>query len=361
MTSNLNTVCPYFTMFPLEFPLRVLHNQRGWIFDPFCGRGTTNFAARLKGLHSVGIDSSPVAIAIAEAKLLTSTPKAVTKIAREILKEARPPKSIPHQPFWKAAYNEGTLIEICRIREELIRDCSSAERKILRAIMLGALHGPRNKGVPAYFSNQSPRTFAPKPSYALKFWRRYNMIAPTVQILNIIEARAERFLSLRLPNVKGLIVQGDSREWISSSFKGLFSLIITSPPYYGMRMYIPDQWLRYWFVGGSSEVEYGARSVDFEHSSTSHFSAQLRQVWRNAAVMSKSDARLVCRFGGIHNRRYDCVEILKSSLRDSGWKLSTIRNAGSALNGKRQAAQFGRRQRQQPRQEYDAYAVRSDD
>jgi hypothetical protein len=29
-----------------------------------------------------------------------------------------------------------------------------------------------------------------------------------------------------------------------------------SPPYYGRRTYIPDQWLRNWFLGGSSNVEY---------------------------------------------------------------------------------------------------------
>lgn len=46
----LNAVCPYYTMFPLEFPLGVLTRQsrpKQWVLDPFCGRGTTTFAARL--------------------------------------------------------------------------------------------------------------------------------------------------------------------------------------------------------------------------------------------------------------------------------------------------------------------------
>ena len=53
----LNAVCPYYTMYPLDFPLRVLkkHGKRGdWVIDPFCGRGTTNFAARLLQMPSVG-------------------------------------------------------------------------------------------------------------------------------------------------------------------------------------------------------------------------------------------------------------------------------------------------------------------
>jgi hypothetical protein len=63
---TLNALCPYYTMYPLDFPLRVLANRirpQEWVLDPFCGRGTTNFAARLVGLSSVGIDSSPIAVA----------------------------------------------------------------------------------------------------------------------------------------------------------------------------------------------------------------------------------------------------------------------------------------------------------
>src|SRR6266545_7384754 len=71
-TTALNAICPYFTMFPLDFPMRILnrYGQPGQrVLDPFCGRGTTNFAARLSGLHTVGMDSSPVATAITAAKL----------------------------------------------------------------------------------------------------------------------------------------------------------------------------------------------------------------------------------------------------------------------------------------------------
>ena len=57
---RLNAICPYFTMFPLDFPLGILkvHAKPGArVLDPFCGRGTTNFAARLLGLDTIGIDA----------------------------------------------------------------------------------------------------------------------------------------------------------------------------------------------------------------------------------------------------------------------------------------------------------------
>src|SRR6266436_4359186 len=301
-TSRLNAICPYFTMYPLDFPLRILAAETGrnkWVFDPFCGRGTTNLAARLKGLPTVGVDSSPVAVSIAEAKVASASPRSVLNAAMEILKYSPAPRKVPRSPFWHWAFEENTLIDLCRLREELLYDCVSPSRKILRAILLGALHGPLCKSQPSYFSNQCPRTFAPKPAYALRYWKKHKMRPPTVELLSVIRRRAERFLSPILPKASGAILLRDSRTWSDRNFENRFSWVITSPPYYGMRTYIPDQWLRSWFVGGDSEVEYLARSSDLHHSGPIAFSAQLRSVWLNAARMSKPDARLVCRFGGI--------------------------------------------------------------
>jgi len=362
LAHSLNSVCPYFTMYPLDFTLRVLASEsrkNKWVYDPFCGRGTTNLAARLNGMPSVGIDSSPVATAIAKAKVVEASVKSVVDCATQILSDAGEPEDIPKGQFWKWGYDTTTLYQICQFREELFRDCGSSRRKILRAIVLGALHGPRCKTQPSYFSNQCPRTFAPKPAYAVRYWKQRKLKPPKVDVLAIIRKRVERFLAVALPMPEGMVFQRDSRKWADSSFEGLFSWVITSPPYYGMRTYIPDQWLRYWFVGGPSTVDYASRPKDFQHSSPEDFSRQLRSVWLNAACMSRNDAKLVCRFGGIHDRQQDCIEILKSSFHDSGWALTTIKNAGSALDGRRQATQFGADQKKHPRKEFDVYAKRA--
>jgi hypothetical protein len=134
------------------------------------------------------------------------------------------------------------------------------------------------------------------------------------------------------------------------------ALVVTSPPYYGMRTYIPDQWLRSWFLGGPPHVTYRQPKKELSHPSAKAFADQLRSVWRNAAAVAMRDARLVCRFGGITDRRQDSLELLKTSFLDSGWTLKTVRCAGSALDGKRQATQFGSRPSARPLKEYDAYA-----
>src|SRR5205809_7726832 len=121
----LNAVCPYFTMFPLEFPRRILarHARAGQrVLDPFCGRGTTNFAARLAGLETLGVDSNPVAVAITAAKLATSDMDAVVCAARRILSTVRA-APVPEGEFWTLAFHPKVLRKLCRLRAGLLNDC----------------------------------------------------------------------------------------------------------------------------------------------------------------------------------------------------------------------------------------------
>jgi hypothetical protein len=109
----LNAICPYFTMFPLEYPLRILakHKKEAPIvFDPFCGRGTTIYAARKMGLSSWGIDTSPIAVAIAQAKLATAKLNDVLSLAATFIAEE--PKHVPQTAFFKTAYSSQTLTGI---------------------------------------------------------------------------------------------------------------------------------------------------------------------------------------------------------------------------------------------------------
>ena len=66
---------------------------------------------------------------------------------------------------------------------------------------------------------------------------------------------------------------------------------------------------------------------------------------------------MVIRFGGITDRRADPLDLIKSSLSNSGWRIATIREAGSATEGKRQANAFLRTE-SKPMVEYDVWATR---
>jgi hypothetical protein len=354
----LNAVCPYFTMFPLDFPLGVLapHARRGdVVLDPFCGRGTTNYAARVLGLPTIGVDSSRVAVSLTEAKLANTTPMAILACASQILREAPAPVAVPQGEFWQHAYHPKVLRALCQIREALLVRCNTAPRKALRAILMGALHGPQTKSTPSHLSNQCPRTYAPKPRYAVAFWKSRGLVPQEVDVTAVIQRRAERYYSGQR-TAHGFVIPGDSRR--ASTFRRVeprhVRWVVTSPPYFGLRTYIPDQWLRHWFVGGRSEVDY-SNAGQLAHGSPASFAEQLRTVWSNVAAVTTPDARMVVRFGGITDRGADPREILRTSFQESPWKLTTVRSAGSAESGRRQAVHFGTT-RNTPRLEYDAWA-----
>src|SRR5262245_48654062 len=112
-------------MFPLEFPLRVLRRFEGTkarVLDPFCGRGTTNFAARMLGLRSVGFDVSDVAAAVAKSKLANSSLRAVQGLAAGILSSRKEPRERPSGAFWNLAYHPEVLDRICLLRERLAQE-----------------------------------------------------------------------------------------------------------------------------------------------------------------------------------------------------------------------------------------------
>ncbi len=359
LDSALNAICPYFTMFPLSFPYSILKRYGevdDRIIDPFCGRGTTNFASRLVGLRSAGIDSSDVAVALTQAKIANTNASLILSAARRVLSEVQTPRVVPDGEFWELAYHPRVLKILCRMREGLIASCNTDSRRALRAIILGALHGPQPKTQDSYFSNQCPRTYAPKPNYAVSFWKSRNLRAHDVDVLDIIRKRALRYYENEATSGAGIIISGDSRE--RNTFKrlahdGKFSWAITSPPYYGMTTYIADQWLRKWFVGGESHVDYST-TTQISHRSPDLFAADLRKVWINIGLVSKPGAKLVIRFGGINNRKADPLSILRSSLSDTDWKIQTIKSAGVPSKGRRQAETFTSVAK--PVAEYDVWA-----
>jgi hypothetical protein len=356
-TSPLNAICPYYTMFPVEFPLRHLRRalRKDVVVDPFCGRGTTLFAARLLGLGAIGIDSNPVATAIAESKLLSVRTGDLVRACREIFDEGSGSGCVhvPSGEFWERCYAPGTLRQICLVRNALQSNCLSPSRRALRALLLGRLHGPLTKHAPSYLSNQMPRTYAAKPAYAVRFWRERRMRPPEVDLVELVTRKAEYYFSNRLPGPRGAVLCADSRN-VDLGNHPRARWVITSPPYYGMRSYVPDQWLRYWFLGGPEDVAYSFDS-QLQHSSSGAFSKQLALVWKNVASTCIRGARMVIRFGGIHDRDADPREILRESLVDTGWHLTTAKAAGLASKGRRQAEQFQAKPNA-PIEEYDFYA-----
>lgn len=342
----LNAICPYFTMFPLEYPLGVLKQYRtanSVVMDPFCGRGTTLFAARKLGLAARGIDSSPIAVAIARAKLAAVDTVRVMELARGYMEEHEL-ATMPDNSFFQAAFHPNVLQKVCAIREGLLRVGRDTDTTvILRAAMLGCLHGPTSKTPErrSYFSNQMPRTFSSKPDYSVRYWKERQLVAPEADVLKVLERKLARLDSPQLPQI-GVLTdarKGDSRV-AASLPPGCrdFSVVVTSPPYYGMRTYVEDQWLRNWFLGGSDHVVYG-NSAQLQHAGFESFAESLGRVWRNMARTKAEDLDMHIRFGIIPSSKVDAKALVRASLEASGvqWDEISVRSAKTAASGKRQA------------------------
>lgn len=343
----LNAVCPYFTMFPLEFPLAQLHgaSQQTVLLDTFCGRGTSLYAGAIRGVETYGIDSSPVAVAIAKAKVARTSFRQVIELANRLVTETARP-SIPRREFWSYAYHPDTLRDLCRLRTGLLSLPESPTSVMLRAIVLGALHGPRAKRTENqnYFANQMPRTYASKPEYSIRYWRQRHLRPPRVDVLTVIRRRAKRVLSSerRLRSAVCNVVLGDSEDF--QTYKHVrrpVTLVVTSPPYYGLNTYGEDQWIRNWFLGGPSQVEYRANK-QVSHGSQEGFAFSLARVWDNVSSVGADNLRMVVRIGAIRSRQVDPVELFMNSLERSNaeWRVLTRVECGTASQGRRQALQM---------------------
>src|SRR5439155_8411307 len=137
--------------------------------------------------------------------------------------------------------------------------------------------------------------------------RKHAMGPPAVDVLELVRVRARRYLTHCAKVTRADVRIGDSR--VPETWEGrLFRWIITSPPYYGMRTYIPDQWLRNWFVGGPAIVDY-SMDGQLAHTSKDKFALGLERVWINCANVARHGCRMVIRFGAINDRKIDPIAI----------------------------------------------------
>src|SRR6266446_2608028 len=72
--NRLFSICPYFAMFPETFVAKYLDaftKKNDYVFDPFCGRGTTILQSLLMDRNAAGTDTNPVAYCVSSAKANT--------------------------------------------------------------------------------------------------------------------------------------------------------------------------------------------------------------------------------------------------------------------------------------------------
>jgi len=250
------------------------------------------------------------------------------------------PQDVPAGEFWNYIYHPDTLKDICSLREQLMKRPRDRTAAVIRAITLGILHGPIFKS-PTYLSNQMPRTYVTKPAGAVRYWKARDMEPPHVPVLETLLKRIRYTLAIVPPApIAGDVWCGDSRA-VLPRLRRQFDWVVTSPPYYGMNTYVPDQWLRNWFLGGPPFAEYNTAG-QIAQGGADVFSNALSTVWQAVAARCRTGSTMAIRFGALPSARVDPEGLLLRSLTNAnaGWSVREVRDAGQPDNRARQAVQF---------------------
>ena len=331
----LHAICPYFAMFPESFVREQVeaYSRRGdWVFDPFCGRGTTVLESLLAGRHAAGSDVNPVAYCVSRAKVERPTLNGV-KLRIERLHEAyerapqerleRDRSDLP--PFFRRAFYPTTLCELVFLRSSLNWRGERTDR-FIAALVIGSLHGEMDRSS-AYFSNQMPRTICLKPDYSVRYWRDNGLFPRKRKVFDMLIQKAEHRLD-NLPKCpSGKVRMADARH-VSGRFKELrrkVALVVTSPPYLNVTRYEEDQWLRLWFLGGEPRPTYGHVSKDDRHEGTKGYWQFLKESWSGLAPLLAARAKIVVRLGAIGLDDSEMTHGLTASMKAVFSNLRTIR------------------------------------
>ncbi|AKL72410.1 Methyltransferase domain [Actinobacteria bacterium IMCC26256] len=212
--------------YPCKFPPSIVQAHlpdKGLVFDPYCGSGTTLLEAAYRGLDVFGVDCNPIATLISDCKLVNVPSKSLYQISKlaadfdlhlnELARFDAPLHEFPGRDHWFSEQAQKEFAYALKILSTYRR--GSGEWSII-AVALSAI---TNR-----FSNQDSETryaAVSKPSVPGTMTRSF-----LKKIESIISALHERG-ELKSKRVTHL---GDLRHGVPLEPQSV-DVIITSPPY----------------------------------------------------------------------------------------------------------------------------------
>lgn len=212
--------------FVQEFIRRLKLGSRDYLFDPFCGMGTTLFAAMQHQIPSIGIDKLPVAVFVAQTLplFLSTEPQVLRKTFEELrlrVDQAQPAPIALDVAIMKVAFPDETLLMLRRWKS-VIDTLPSPLRDIFLLL---------------FFAILEPCSYTAKDGQFLRL-KRDKAIADPEEMLRkkVYEAEKDIQAARNLWDADVLkflpFTQiGDARDLAGVAFAQPPTAIITSPPY----------------------------------------------------------------------------------------------------------------------------------
>lgn len=289
-------VGPYYAMFPLTFAFDVVDHytrQGESVLDPFAGRGSSVYAAAVRERSGVAIEINPVGWIYGRAKLDTSSKQWVKRRLNKVKQHAPVYKDEADElpEFFDYCYNPQVQRFLLAARSELDWRHNKSDATLM-AIILVYLHGKRDRAL----SNQMRQAKAMSPDYSVRWWKEREMRPPQKNPYDFMEKRIEwRYKNGRPPSQNSKMLLGNSenimkevQKEVENGKRNTFTLLFTSPPYYGVTNYYYDQWLRLWMLGYPPYPKSPGEKYKRKFESQDNYEKLLRRVFnRSARVMSE--------------------------------------------------------------------------
>jgi len=296
---------PYYAMFPTRFADAVIkkHTSPGdTVLDPFAGRGTAIFSAAVLGRRGFGVEISPVGWVYAKTKLgpapLGQVEERLLEIAEQAGAYAEQARLLPE--FFKKCFSPSVRRFLIAARSGLDWRKCTCDRTLM-AILLVYLHGKEGQAL----SNQMRQTKAMSPHYAIKWWAENGTKAPALDPVEFMQQR------IRWRYEKGVIGANESQVFLGNSITRLpqlerrlreqgvpkATLLLTSPPYFGVTNYHYDQWLRLWLLGFEPNAYVVRGPYQGRFTNPAGYRRLLKRVFCRAAKAVANNAVMYVRTG----------------------------------------------------------------
>ena len=239
------TIIPYLT------------DAGGIVLDPFSGSGTTGAEAIRLGRRFVGMDTNPIAILMAEAKLKFAGPASLRRSLDLILDSAQPifsASQVSEHPREKELlrwYHPQTMHALNRILCVILRVKERSVRRTLLAIFSSILKTCSSQGKHWGWvcDNVTPK------AEEIVFRDADTLFSSAV--LQFINASSYFFdecrdhtpdLTRQMVRSRSSLLWGSCLEKMADIDESSIDAIVTSPPYYGVADYVKSQRLSFlWF------------------------------------------------------------------------------------------------------------------